>query len=197
MPTVYYLRHAETEWNAAGRLQGQHDSPLGARGRDQARRCADILRDLFAGEGRSAQSYDYVCSPLGRACETMRLVRAALGLPPEGSRTDARLIEIGFGEWEGLTLAEVQARAPDLLAMREHDKWGFCPPGGESYVQVAARMGEWYAGLARDTVVTAHGGTARALLAHLDIVPPEVAVTIGIDHGVVYVISGRTWARYS
>ena len=47
-PTLYYIRHGETDWNVAGRLQGRHDVPLNARGRAQAAHCGGVLRDLFA-----------------------------------------------------------------------------------------------------------------------------------------------------
>ena len=55
------------------------------------------------------------------------------------------------------------ARPSVFIAQREPDKWGFLPPGGESYAQLADRMGEWYRAVERDVVVAAHGGTARAL----------------------------------
>jgi bisphosphoglycerate-dependent phosphoglycerate mutase len=74
-PTIYYIRHGETDWNVAGRLQGRHDVPLNARGRTQANHCGNILRDLFAQIGRHPADFDYLSSPLGRACETMALVR--------------------------------------------------------------------------------------------------------------------------
>ena len=196
MPTVYYLRHGETVWNATKRLQGRHDSALSARGESQALRCAEILVDLFAKTGRQPDDLDYVSSPLGRACRTMQLVRGALRLAPEDYRTDQRLAELSFGAWEGLTLEEVQARDAALLAGREQDKWGFLPPGGESYAQVAERMGQWHAAVTRDTVVTAHGGTARALFAHLGFAAPERATQGDIDQGVVYVIADGALARH-
>ena len=175
MPTVYYVRHGLTEWNLQQRLQGRHDIPLNPEGCAQAVRCADILQDLFQRDGRAPESFDYVSSPLIRARKTMEIMRATLGLPPDVYSVDLRLAEIAFGEWEGLTYADVMARDKDVVARRESDKWGFSPPGGESYAQVTARIGEWYARVDRDTVVAAHGGTARALVAHLKLARPEDA----------------------
>jgi probable phosphoglycerate mutase len=196
-PTVYYIRHGETDWNVAGRLQGRHDVPLNARGRAQGTRCGGILRDLFARAGRDPAGLDYVSSPLGRACQTMELARAALGLPADGYRREPRLAEIAFGEWEGFTIAQLHTRDPQRIAAREHDKWRFLPPGGESYEMVAARMRDWYETLAADAVVTAHGGTARGLIAHLGIAKPAAAPLIDIEQGVVYVFEGERLTPYA
>jgi broad specificity phosphatase PhoE len=196
MPVLYYVRHGETIWNVEGRLQGRHDSALSATGRAQAVKCASILADLLAREGKTPDDPAYVSSPLGRARAMMDALRAALGLVPERYGVESRLAEIAFGRWEGLTLADIVASEPAALTAREHDKWNFLPPGGESYAQVAVRVGEWYAGLAHDSVVTAHGGTARALIAHLGIAPPEQAANTDIAQGVVYVFSGKSFARY-
>jgi broad specificity phosphatase PhoE len=196
-PTLYYIRHGETGWNVEGRLQGQRDIPLDARGRLQATHCGEILHDLFAREGRDAAALDYVSSPLGRARETMELARAPLGLPKEGYRIEPRLTEISFGRWEGFTIAELRERDPARVAAREHDKWRFVAPGGESYEAVAARMREWYQSLAQDTVVTAHGGTARGLMATLGIAKPAAAPLLDIAQGVVYVFAGETLTRHA
>jgi broad specificity phosphatase PhoE len=196
-PVLYYVRHGLTEWNVQQRLQGRHDIPLNPDGRSQAMRCGDILRDLFVRAGRAPDEFAYVASPLMRARETMELVRGALGLPSEGYATDPRLAEIAFGEWEGLTYADVIQRDGDVVAKRESDKWGFLPPGGESYAQVTARVGAWYDELDGDAVVAAHGGTARALLAHLAIAPPDDATHQPIDQGVVYVYADNRLLRYA
>src|SRR6266850_7725781 len=79
-PVLYFARHGETDWNAERRLQGQHDVPLNALGREQASRCGGILRDLLTRDGRPTDDFDYVSSPLGRARETMELMRFGLGL---------------------------------------------------------------------------------------------------------------------
>ena len=195
-PTIYYIRHGETEWNVEGRLQGQQDVPLNARGRAQGAHCGEILRDLFARDGRDPASLDYVSSPLSRARQTMELARPALGLKPDGYRIEPRLIEICFGQWEGFTIAQLRTRDPQRIAAREHDKWHFEPPGGESYERMSARMRDWHQGLRRDSVVTAHGGTARGLIAYLGIAKPAAAPLLDIAQGVVYVFAGERLTRY-
>jgi broad specificity phosphatase PhoE len=196
-PTLYYIRHGETDWNVERRLQGQRDVPLNAHGRGQASHCGGILRDLFAQRSRDPASLDYQSSPLLRARQTMELARTALGLAAEGYRAEPALSEISFGAWEGFTLAQLHARDPQRIAAREHDKWRFLPPGGESYQMVAERMRAWYDGLAGDTVVVAHGGTARGLIASLGIAKPAAAPLLDITQGVVYVFVGDQLTRYA
>jgi probable phosphoglycerate mutase len=197
MPVLYLVRHGETDFNVEGRLQGRYETNLNARGRQQAGECAGILRDMFVRDGRRPDDCAYVSSPLRRARETMEIVRAALSLDPGSYSVDDRLMEISYGEWEGFTLAEIQARDPDVLARRDRDKWDFVPPGGESYRQVAERVGAWYASVTRDTVVVAHGGVARVLMANFHILPEEAATHADIQHGVVYVFANGTMARYA
>jgi broad specificity phosphatase PhoE len=196
-PVIYYVRHGLTDWNVEQRLQGRRDVPLNRDGRAQALRCGEILRELLVRDGRAPEDLDYVSSPLIRARETMELMRAALGLEPDRYRVDARLAEIAFGEWEGLTYEDVLARDPDVVARRESDKWGFLPPGGESYAKLTLRLRAWHDTLAADAVVAAHGGTARALIAHLAIAAPEDATHYSIDQGVVYVFAGYQLSRYA
>jgi len=196
-PTVYYIRHGQTEWNVKGRLQGRRDVPLNTHGHNQAVHCGGILRDLFARDGRKPADLDYVSSPLGRARQTMALLRPELDLLPEGYATDEQLAEIAFGEWEGFTIAQLHERDPTRIAQREHDKWNFTPPGGESYMRVSGRMGRWYDSLARDTVCTGHGGTARGLMAYLGIAKPAAAPLVDIAQGVVYVFQGDRMTRYA
>jgi broad specificity phosphatase PhoE len=197
MPVLYLMRHGETDFNVAQRLQGHYETRLNARGRQQAKESAMVLGDLFARDDRSAGDFAYVSSPLQRARETMEIIRAALGLDPQAYAVDDRLMEISYGAWEGSTLPEIQARDPDILARRERDKWDFKPPGGESYREVAARVAAWYDTMTRDTVMTAHGGVVRVLMAKFHVLPEDEATHADILHGVVYVFSGGTMARYS
>ena len=113
-------------------------------GRRQAAHAGNVLADLLARDGRDKSTLPFVASPLGRARATMELVRGALKLPAETYALDDRLREIGYGDWEGSTLAEMQAADPELYARRLTAKWTMSPPGGETYAQVQARMRDWY-----------------------------------------------------
>ena len=195
-PVLYYVRHGQTDWNLQFRLQGQHDIPLNAAGRSEAMRCGEILCDLFARDGRHPSEFAYVASPLSRARVTMELMRAELGLDPTGYRTDTRLMEMSFGRWEGFAYAELRRDEEAALAAREHDKWNFALPGGESYEQLKQRVGAWYETVERDIVVSAHGGVARALIAHLGVALPEAAAGSNIGQGVVYVFNDNQMTQH-
>jgi len=197
VPTIYYIRHGETEWNAQGRLQGVQDVPLNDLGRRQAAGAGRVLADLFARDGRGVQSLNFVASPLGRARQTMELVRGALKLPLSDYAIDDRLREIGYGEWEGSTLVEMQAQNPELFARRQAEKWTVSPPGGESYVAVQVRVSDWYNALTAATVAVAHGGTARALMVALGLETPESAADLTIEQGAVYVFGDGGLRKYS
>ena len=195
-PILYFARHGETDWNRERRLQGQHDIPLNALGRVQASHCGELMRELLERDGRNAAQYDYVSSPLGRARETMELMRGTMGLEPGVYRTDARLMEMSFGRWEGFTYSDLRAREAEALAARDRDKWGFVLPGGESYAQLEARVQVWYEGIERETVAAAHGGVCRALITLLGVAQPAEASMGDIGQGVVYVFDGKTMSRH-
>lgn len=131
---VVFARHATTDWNVAGRIQGHTDIPLNARGREGAASLADLVRPHHVAR--------IVSSDLIRARETATIIAAAIDVP---CVTDARLRECGFGELEGLTVAAANARYPEArLAeagksaddLRAYD---FRPWGGEDADAVAAR----------------------------------------------------------
>jgi broad specificity phosphatase PhoE len=196
VPTIYYIRHGETAWNAEGKLQGARDIPLNELGRKQAARAGDILAGLFARDGRGKNSLAFIASPLQRARSTMELVRGTLKLPPHDYAVDDRLREIGYGQWEGSTLPQMQEKDPALFARRQTEKWSVAPPGGESYVAVQARVTDWYRQLTGDTVAVAHGGTARALMVALGIETPDSAADLTIEQGAVYVFGEDGLTKY-
>ena len=157
---LYFVRHGETDWNMAQRYQGQRDIPLNATGRNQAISNGRALARALGGE---AAGIDYVASPLMRARETMELMRRELDLPAHDYRTDQRLREIHYGNWEGLLWHELPSTDPEGFAAREADRWGWRPAGGESYRDLSERVAQWLCEVERDLVVAAHGGVMRVL----------------------------------
>ena len=155
------IRHGQTAWNAEGRLQGQKDIPLNDTGRRQAAGNGEALKRIL---GETVADFDFVASPLGRTRETMEILRGAMGLDPLAYRTDPRLVELSFGDWEGHTLAELKAFAPDRVEERSHAKWNFIPPGdaAESYEILCWRIGSFLGDVRQPTVCVSHGGVFRA-----------------------------------
>ncbi len=156
--TLYLARHGETDWNAAGRWQGQTDVRLNDTGRLQARE--------IAGRVRAAGIRAVASSDLLRARETAEIVADALGLAV--GYVDAALRERHFGCFEGLTREEVAARHPEAWAAHVADP-GPAPPGGESRAELLGRLLPALAGAAlrlpAPLLVVMHGGSMRALLA--------------------------------
>ena len=178
MPPVYLLRHGQTDWNGQARLQGQADTRINACGRVQARRNGRALAALLQQPSR----FDFVASPLQRTRETMELARGAMGLDPAAYRTDDRLMEIHFGDWQGFTYDELEACWPGCTAARSRDKWHFLPPGplAESYAMLAERVRSWLAELTRPTVGVTHGGVIRVLHRLVLQLPHEEVVVMDV-----------------
>lgn len=166
--TLFFIRHGQTGWNKARRIQGQIDSELIDNGRQQAARNGSALRDVCRELGLDLEALDYVASPLQRTSETMQIVRENAGLERTGYRTDERLMEIHFGTWQGEYWPEIASVDPDGLAAREAAPFTWRPENGESYADLTARCSSWFDALATDTVCVSHGGISRALRGHVD-----------------------------
>jgi broad specificity phosphatase PhoE len=156
--TLYVVRHGETDWNVAGRLQGQIDIPLNDIGRGQAARNGQRLLKQVDG----VDKLDFVASPLSRAFETMQLLRANMGLERDGFATDHRLKEISYGVCEGRTWPQLPPVDRAGIA-RSKDPFNWKPDGGESYADLTRRTAEFLAGITRDSVIVTHGGVTRTL----------------------------------
>ena len=153
MTRLAMIRHAPTAWNEAGRIQGHADEPLSADGRRAAAgwRLPPVLGVVA-----------WLASPLGRARETARLMAA------RDCATEARLIEMDWGAWEGRRLAELRAELGAAMTENEARGLDFRPAGGESPRDVQARLAPWLAELARagrPVAAVSHKGVIRALYA--------------------------------
>lgn len=190
LPLLYVARHGETAWNREARLQGQADTDIDAEGRLDADRNGAHLRELIPDPER----FDFVASPMRRTRETMERIRAAMGLDPKGYRTDARLKELSFGDWQGFTYAELEARDSGNRAQRAADKWRFVPPGegAESYAMLAERVAPAIFGFTQPTVCVTHGGVIRALFFLSGALSPDRAAVVDTPHNrVLKVERGR------
>jgi glucosyl-3-phosphoglycerate phosphatase len=168
------VRHGESTYNAEGRLQGQADPPLSARGRAEAEALAGLL------DGR------VISSDLARARETAAL----LGHP--GVPTDSRLREIDVGEWEGRMLAEFPP-GPEF-------SWRggpVVPPGGEAWPELVERVGAVVDELLADGpwIAVAHGGVVRAAVTHLT--GADARSLAGPANASVTVLEGRRLRAYA
>ena len=190
------VRHGETEWNVAGRVQGHKDSPLTARGLAQA----EALADRLARERFDA----LVASDLGRALKTAAAIgaRSALEVMP-----DPRVRERSFGEGEGLDYDEIDRRWPDVFIRTGTTDPDRAIPGGETRRQFHERVRAAFVALAsehagRRVAVVSHGGVVAALYRIVHDIPLAHAHRIAISNAsynaVVYdhavALDGNAWA---
>ncbi len=190
IPLLYVVRHGQTPWNAEQRLQGQADIDIDAVGREQADRNGRRLAELIA----DPKAFDFIASPMRRTRETMERARTVMGLDPMAYRTDPRLVEVNFGDWQGFTFAELEARLPGASTARKHDKWDFVPPGeeAESYEMLACRIRPWLVELTQPTFCVTHGGVMRAIFRLVEALPKNKAAALEIPQDrVLRVQDGR------
>jgi probable phosphoglycerate mutase len=189
---LYFVRHGETDWNRAQRYQGRQDIGLNATGRVQAARNGRTLGQAI---GVGVGTLDYVASPLLRARQTMEIVRHELALPSDAYRTDARLAEIDYGHWEGQLWGELHRTDPEGFAARKADMWNWRPRDGESYKALSERVEGWLSGVARDTVVVAHGGVMRVLRGLVEGLTPREMFSLPVPQDRVLVLAdaGAAW----
>lgn len=152
---IYVLRHGQTDWNRRGALQGQLDTPLNDAGLAQAAQAARQLTGL---------SFDAIyTSPLRRARDTARI---ACGASRTAIVPDARLLEIGFGVWEGKEIASLHPAVDAFLCASE----GYVPPaGGETFASLLARANSFLLDAAArcpngKVLAVSHGALMHAML---------------------------------
>lgn len=158
MTLITLVRHGQTDWNLARRIQGTTDIPLNETGRADAHAAAEIL---------SATGHHAVyASPLVRAHETARIIADRLGMEAPATTHDMR--EREFGDGEGMLVADYLERFGD---------WHASPPGAESLETVRDRALDALDAIARQSrrrsapvaesvIVVTHGGVIRSLLGH-------------------------------
>lgn len=177
------VRHGVTDWNREGRFQGHRDPGLSDAGGHEA-----ALVAVRLAEDASLRPTRVVSSSLRRALATAEPIAAASGTPVD---PDERLMEIGQGEWEGRTHAELEVDdAERYLAWRQATGIRQ-PPGGEPIEAATERVRAFVADLVAAgsgaiVCVVSHGGTLR-ILAHVLLELPDVHV-LEVDNASVGVV---------
>lgn len=178
-PLIYFSRHGLTDWNITRRIQGQIERDITEVGRGQAARNGALLKNLIG----NAEGFEFVSSPMRRTCETMEIIRHAMGLDPQNYQTDAQLMELNFGDWQGFTEAEIAQQHPERIANRTADKWNFLPPGtkAESYEMLSNRIIPWVESVKTTTVCVTHGGCLRTIIKKYGGLSESEASNLSID----------------
>ena len=163
---LYILRHGQTRFNAERRLQGQCNSPLTALGEQQARAMGITLQQQIS----DIHQWRIISSPLGRTLQTSQLVCEGLGISRTAIATDARVQEVGLGQWEQCQISEILAASPEL---QHRQDWYLQAPQGEGFDATCARLKSWLSELnATDKlIVVSHGLTGMILRALLLNIP--------------------------
>lgn len=184
---VTFVRHGRTDYNAAGRLQGQVDIPLNDVGRWQAHRTAMALADAYVRD--SGRTPVVVSSPLVRAQETAGDFASLVGAQVH---VDERVKERGFGEWEGCRWSDLEQRQPRDFELWKRFQDGEMRHGAESKASVGHRgaqaVTQWATEYdeSYELFVFSHGAwisqTIQRLM-HLDVVDPTYASVSGPNNG--------------
>jgi broad specificity phosphatase PhoE len=189
LQVLLLIRHGVTDWNREGRFQGRLDPPLTDGGRTEARLLATRI-----GADPGLRPTRVVSSPLSRAAKTASALVDALG---DGTAvvTDARLMEIGQGDWEGRTHRELAAVDPSAYAAwrASQDR---VPPGGEpigdAFMRIVASLTEHLGSGGWPLAIVSHGGTLRLAARHLLGLALDQAWALDLDNASLSVLSRPT-----
>jgi broad specificity phosphatase PhoE len=161
---LYFVRHGQTDLNRDRRFRGLTDVPLNDEGRAQAAGAARILSGLLLGS--------VISSPIPRAVETARIISLSAGCPVV---TDDGFTDIDYGEWQGLTVEEVETRfGPEAIESWKRNPGGFSFPGGDSMVSVRDRLDS-----SIERIAAEHDGSV-AVVSHLAVIKVCFLVVMGL-----------------
>ena len=155
MTTLILVRHGESEWNRAGRIQGQVNSPLTDLGINQAKAIRDYLSGILLN-----QQLEIYTSPLDRALQTAEIIAQGIEYPSRKIIIEERLNDFNVGEISGTfgwdKVAEI---FPEQAQLRLQDPMRFHPSGGESGAEFEARLRSLLEDLMDD-------GTLKLMVSH-------------------------------
>jgi len=164
--SVVFVRHGESVWNTERRFQGNSDPALSPRGLVQA----GLVARRLAERPHPAAIYT---SPLSRAAITAGIIGETLGLP---ARPVRGLREIALGEWEGLSVVEIQTRWGETYQRWQRDPSSHVPHGGEDMTAFGARVTA-----AVEGIRAAHAGEEVVIISHAGAIGAYLCGALGLD----------------
>lgn len=196
---LFLVRHGETEFNVAGRFQGQNDSALTDKGIQQARANASAIAQQIT----DVDAVHFVSSPLGRTLATSRLICDVIGIPFERVKTDDRLKEMHFGAWQGMTELEINQEYPGQWDLHHAGPDDFAiPGGGESYLNLTRRVDDWIGDTRTEWesnkvwIAVSHGCTGSVIRGRYSGLNTEKLRLLARPHACVYEFRDATIAEH-
>lgn len=197
MKNLFLVRHGHTIWSDTGGVAGRSDIPLSAAGQSAVKQLGQTFNS-------DTQFTHWYCSPLQRTRETSSLLSLELSAianhPVPVESIDSRLVELNFGDWEGMTWDEVHRDYEQSLNLWGEDWVNRSPPNGETFAEQVHRCQQWLDDWGRglessansSAMVVAHGGSIRALLCLLMHWPLRDAMGFNIDPASICRIQQKT-----
>jgi probable phosphoglycerate mutase len=188
LPTIYLLRHGQTIWNVEGRYQGQMDSALTEKGKEQAK-----VNALKLSKYIDIKEVKFFSSPLGRAKSTAEIIAKDSGLERSKIIFENDIQEFNYGIFEGKTKEYCKEVYAKEFFEREANKFSYLLEDGESYVKVFQRLMKWLSSVQNEEVivVVAHEMINRALRGIYCSMTTEEMLTLRQANDVVIKLENR------
>ena len=185
MTTLILVRHGESEWNRAGRIQGQVNSPLTDLGINQAKAIRDHLSGILLN-----QEFEIYSSPLDRAIQTAEIIAQGIDHPSSKIIIDERLNDFSLGEISGtFGWDKVAELFPEQAQLRLQDPMRFHPSGGESGAEFEARLRSLLEELMDETtlkLMVSHGIVNKFIRGILKNLSGKEMVQLGESQNTIY-----------
>lgn len=185
MTTLILVRHGESVWNRAGRIQGQVNSPLTDLGINQAKAISDHLSGILLN-----QELEIYTSPLDRAIQTAEIIAQGIDHPSSKIIIEERLNDFNVGEISGTfgwdKVAEI---FPEQAQLRLQDPMRFHPSGGESGAEFEARLRSLLEDLMDDgalKLMVSHGIVNKFIRGILKNLSGKEMVQLGESQNTIY-----------
>lgn len=174
---LYIMRHGITEWNSLHKLQGRTDIPLSDEGRVMAKRAFE--------EYKSVNIDVCYCSPLIRAKETAEIIIGDRNIPVI---TDERLVEMGFGEYEGIENSFEIPECPINIIFKNPEKYTESVGGSETFEELYSRTGEFIKEIiepelnaGKDVLIVGHGAMNSSIICQIKNIPIKDFWSAGLE----------------